>query len=134
MVFVTTICYYWMAFKMPMTCTTTTPLSCESCDTIKITKSTFLATKGHNSKTAIQLQFLHSESCLMLVNVCINFYKTFSSHRADIIKLQYLLFSVSKDHNSKNRQSRVMVLACRVMIVNICTTFMKVLNYRADTI
>ena len=59
----------------------------------------------------------------MLANICFKFhediFKRFLSYRADTIKWQGLLFSVSKGHNSKNRQSRAIVL----MMVNICIEF-----------
>ena len=52
----------------------------------------------------------------MLINIHVKVNQDIlnSSYRADTTRMQILLFSVSKGHNSKNTQSRVMVLVfCR---------------------
>ena len=71
--------------------------------------------KGHNSKS-INTRVMVLAFC-MSSNVGENLYEVswrylerFMSYRADTTISQSLLFSISKGHNSKNAQSRVMVL------------------------
>ena len=80
-----------------------------------------------------------------MVNICMKFHEgilnSFLIYRADTTISQNLLFSISKGHNSKNTQSRVMVLALCTsshVALHLCKVSWKYLKQflspRADTI
>ena len=74
------------------------------------------SSKGHNSKS-INTRVMVLAFCMSsivdrnLYEVSWRYLESFLSYRADTTISQNLLFSISKGHNSKNTQSRVMVLA-----------------------
>ena len=74
------------------------------------------SSKGQNSKRintrVMVLAFCTSSNVgYYLYEVSWRYLERFLSYRADTTISQNLLFSISKDHNSKNTQSRVTVLA-----------------------
>ena len=104
------------------------------------------SSKGHNSKS-INTRVMVLAFCMSsivdrnLYEVSWRYLESFLSYRADTTISQNLLFSISKGHNSKNTQSRVMVLAlCTLshVALHLCKISWKYLKhfltYRVDTI
>ena len=98
------------------------------------------SSKGHNSKSINKgLWFLRSAGHQMLVNICMKISWTVFELQSRHDKNANLLFSISKGHNSKNKQSRVTVLALctsfHVAFYKVSWKYLKPFwSYRADTI
>ena len=77
---------------------------------IKSQNLLFTVSKGHTAKIGnLELGFLCSVCCLMLINISMKFLENILNSFYTI-KSQNLLFSLKKCQSSKNRQSRVTVL------------------------
>ena len=105
------------------------------------------SSKGHNSKSintrVMVLAFcMYSNVDYYFCEVSWRYLERFLSYRADTTISQNLLFSISKDHNSKNMQSRVTILALCTSSHHVALHLCKVswkylkrfLSYWADTI
>ena len=115
------------------------------CDFVLET-ATYKVQKGHNSRN-INIRVMVLVFCMSsnvgkyLYEVSWRYLERFLSYRADTTVSQNLLFSISKGHNSKNKQSTVWVLALCTsshVALHLCKVSWKYLkrflSYRADTI